>query len=51
MGIAGLNVRLRFSSFVNYVSLLFRVLVSLGFVVIVAGRLSVNEFGLWGVIV
>lgn len=44
------RVRLRYSTIVNYASLVYRVAVALGFAVIVARRLSVAEFGLWGII-
>ncbi len=44
------QVRLRYSTIMNYVSLMYRVLVALGFTIIVARRLSISEFGLWGII-
>jgi len=44
------RIRLRYSTIVNYVSMLYRMLVAVGFVVIVARRLSIREFGLWGII-
>ncbi len=44
------RIRLRYSTIVNYASMLYRIAVAVGFVVIVARRLSVEEFGLWGII-
>ncbi len=44
------RIRLRYASIVNYVSLLYRVLIALGFLVIVSRKLSIEEFGLWGII-
>ena len=44
------EVRLRYSSIINYAAMAYRMLVSVGFVIIVARRLSIGEFGLWGVI-
>ena len=44
------EIRLRYSTIINYGSLIYRTLVSIGFVVIVARRLNINEFGLWGII-
>ena len=43
-------IRLRYSTIVNYGSMLYRLLVAVGFVVIIARKLSVKEFGLWGII-
>ena len=40
------RIRLRFSSIVNYSAMIYRMLVAIGFIV-VARRLSVDEFGLW----
>ena len=45
-----MEIRLRYSTIINYASLLFRLFVSVGFVVIIARRLKVEEFGLWGII-
>lgn len=44
------RIRLRYSTVINYASMLYRMAVAVGFVVIVARRLSVEEFGLWGII-
>ncbi len=44
------RIRLRYSTVVNFASMIYRIVVAVGFVVIVARRLSVSEFGLWGVI-
>ncbi len=44
------RIRLRYASIVNYISLLYRVLIALGFLVIVSRKLSIAEFGLWGII-
>ncbi len=44
------SIRLRYSSIVNYAAMLYRLLIAVGFVIIVARRLPVEEFGLWGVI-
>ena len=43
------RIRLRYATLVNYLAVGYRMLVSVGFVVIVARRLSVSEFGLWGI--
>ena len=45
------RIRLRFSSIVNYLAILYRMVIAVGFVVIVARRLSVSEFGFLGVII
>ncbi len=44
------RIRLRYSTLINYASMLYRMAAAVGFVVIVARRLSVEEFGLWGII-
>ena len=44
------RIRLRFSSIVNYSAMVYRMLVAIGFIVVVARRLSVGEFGLWGIV-
>lgn len=44
------RIRLRFSSIVNYSAMVYRMLVAIGFIVVVARRLSVSEFGLWGIV-
>lgn len=43
------RIRLRFSSIVNYSAMIYRMLVAIGFIV-VARRLSVDEFSLWGIV-
>ncbi len=45
-----INIRLRYSTVMNYLSMVYRMLVAVGFAVIVARRLSIGEYGLWGVI-
>ena len=44
------EIRLRFSSIVNYLAILYRLVIAIGFTVVVARRLSIVEFGLWGII-
>ncbi len=44
------NIRLRYSTVMNYLSMVYRMIVAVGFAVIVARRLSISEYGLWGVI-
>ena len=44
------RIRLRFSSIVNYLAIMYRMVVAIGFTVVIARRLSISEFGLWGVI-
>ena len=44
------EVRLRYSVIVNYTASLYRILVGIGFLVIIARKLSLQEFGLWGII-
>ena len=44
------EIRLRYSAIVNYAGILYRMLIAVGFVVIVARKLSITEFGLWGVL-
>ncbi len=43
------KIRLRYATLINYASVIYRMLVAIGFVIIVARRLSVSEFGLWGI--
>ncbi len=45
-----IRIRLRFSSVVNYLAIVYRMLVSVGFAVVIARKLRVEEFGLWGII-
>ena len=45
-----LNIRLRYSSFVNYAGMIYRLIIAVGFVILIARKLSVAEFGLWGII-
>ncbi len=50
-GSSGLSdVRLRYSVIINYTSSLFRILASTGFIVIIARKVTITEFGLWGLI-
>ncbi len=44
------GIRLRYSTIMNYLSMVYRMLVAVGFAVIVARRLSIGEYGLWGVV-
>lgn len=44
------RIRLRYSTIVNYISMMYKVAASLAFTVVVARRLDVESFGLWGVI-
>ncbi len=44
------RIRLRYSSIVNYTSMIYRLVVAIGFIVIVARKLSLEEFALWGII-
>jgi len=44
------TIRLHYSTFVNFASMIYRMLTSVGFLVIIARRLSTEEFGLWGII-
>jgi len=44
------RIRLRYSSFINYVGLMYRALIAIGFIIVVARKLSPPEFGLWGII-
>ncbi|MCD6278760.1 MAG: hypothetical protein J7J11_03665 [Desulfurococcales archaeon] len=43
------RIRLRYAALINYASMIYRMLVAVGFVVVVARRLPVSEFGLWGI--
>lgn len=43
-------VRLRYPMIVNYISMLYQILASMGFVVIVARKLDVIHFSLWGIV-
>jgi len=45
-----LHIRLRYSAVVNYLAQLYRLAVAVGFAIIVARRLSVEAFGLWGIV-
>ena|GEM_PF-5284257 len=44
------RIRLRYSTTLNYMSMLLKIAVSLAFTVVVARKLTVKEYGLWGVI-
>ncbi len=44
------RIRLRYSTIVNYVSMMYKVAASLAFTVVVARRLDVESFGVWGII-
>ena len=44
------DIRLRYSVIINYTSSLFRILASTGFIVLVARKVTITEFGLWGLI-
>ncbi len=44
------RIRLRYASIINYISLLYRILIAIGFLVIISRKLSIEEFGLWGII-
>lgn len=44
------DVRLRYSVVINYTSSLFRILASTGFIVLIARKVTITEFGLWGLI-
>jgi len=44
------RIRLRFSSIVNYLAIIYRMVIAIGFTIIVARKLGINEFGLWGVL-
>lgn len=44
------EVRLRYSIVVNYASSLYRVLIGAGFLILLARKLPLQEFGLWGLI-
>ncbi len=44
------DVRLRYSVIINYTSSIFRILASTGFIVLVARKVTIREFGLWGLI-
>jgi len=44
------RIRLKYSSIINYLAITYRMLVAIGFTVIVARRLSISEFGLLGII-
>ena len=48
--LSGRGIRLRFSSIVNYVAIMYRMVVAVGFTIIIARRLSIEEFGFWGII-
>lgn len=50
MGSGAERIRLRYSSFINYAGLMYRALIAIGFVIVVARKLSPQEFGLWGII-
>ena len=50
MGSGAERIRLRYSSFINYAGLMYRALIAIGFVIVVARKLSPEEFGLWGII-
>ncbi len=45
------EVRLRYSTLVNYVSMMYRLIVSVGFTVVIARKLSPADFGVWGIVV
>lgn len=44
------TIRLRYSTILNYLSMVYRMGLAVGFAVIVARRLNIGEYGLWGVI-
>ena len=44
-------VRVKYSTIINYLSILYRTLISLGFIVIIVRKLSPIEFGTWGIII
>lgn len=42
-------VRLRYSTIVNYISMIYRLIASVGFTVVIARKLSPHDFGVWGI--
>ncbi len=44
------RIRLRYSSMVNYLAMTYRTLVAIGFIIVVARKLTISEYGLWGII-
>ena len=50
LGSGAERIRLRYSSFINYAGLIYRALIAIGFVIVVARKLNPGEFGLWGII-
>ena len=44
------KIRLRYSTMMNYSSMIYRMLVAIGFTIIIARRLNIAEYGLWGII-
>ncbi|MCE4606134.1 MAG: hypothetical protein F7B59_02230 [Desulfurococcales archaeon] len=44
------RIRLRYSTIMNYSAMIYRMLIAVGFAIIVARRLQVAEYGLWGII-
>lgn len=42
-------MRLRYSTIVNYLSMIYRLVASVGFTVIVARKLAPTDFGVWGI--
>lgn len=43
------EVRLRYSTIVNYLSMIYRLAASVGFTVVIARKLSPHDFGVWGI--
>lgn len=44
------EVRLRYSTIVNYLSMIYRLATSVGFTVVIARKLAPHDFGVWGII-
>jgi len=44
------EVRLRYAGALNYLAMIVRLIVSIGFITIITRKLTVEEFGLWAII-
>lgn len=42
-------MRLRYSTIVNYLSMIYRLIASVGFTVVIARKLAPHDFGVWGI--
>lgn len=44
------KIRLRYSTILNFLAMIYRMAVAIGFAIIVARKLSIGDYGLWGII-